>query len=70
MAKIEIDERTGEPKKVAERFLSDVDKLFVAFYLKSLEKQFKEMDEKEKIEELEKDTNESNENPKKEDDKN
>lgn len=53
-AKIEIDEERGTISDVAERVITEPDKIFMKFYLKSVEKQFKEMDEKERIEKFNK----------------
>ena len=46
MAKIEVDNETGEIKKLAERFPSPQDQLFADLYLKFLEDSFRDEEEK------------------------
>ena len=61
-AKVEIDEKTGQIKKVADRFMTKSDKVFVNFYLTALENQFKRMDEEAKIMSFEKEMEQSKNN--------
>lgn len=49
MAKIEVDNETGEVKKEAERFPSHQDQLFAKLYLQYLEEDFKNKPDDESI---------------------
>ena len=48
-AKVEVDKERGVVKKTAERVMSKYDEQFAQYYLNNLEKQFSEINEKEKV---------------------